>query len=845
MLDAFYEYISDQLSEKLSKRKVVVFYDPRAEFEPFFEGLKVIDSIQSGLSQVRLGGKEISLARYRGSFFALRSLVEPLTSDENPEPLIIYISGLARDHKMSPLMELEEAGITYEPQLRRLARQVLLNSGFADDQIDGLLDPKKTITYDDIVDFLKQARTEEPSVLRAVFRGSHGENLIMKWLSSDEYDVEITNRKVVDDLRSLLSARLGLQFEPGLDLPETRNRTFRFILVNELRLRYPGDAPEALEYIGQPPLKEQRDRILLIARNLRERYPDQYIEAANRVETEVKFPKLDPTIMNNADTFGFQERLLLTYVNDLIVQKRFSDAVTMVDKRIESFWVSRDASRGFQWKASNLMAELGERIEAARGELPVAVEKPEAWVDRYTEEDGWFEIDTSHRRLEYWVARMGEEPESYRALNVVRNEYEDLLRRMADGFFRAFHASNWSVPGVRHQTEIYSSLVEPKTGKVAYFLIDAMRYEMGVELARRLEQARDLVIEPVVAALPTVTPIGMAALMPGASSSFSVVARRDKLAAIIDETPLSNSNDRKRLLESRVPDSTDFTLSKLIDMSKSRLQTTINDASLVVVRSQEIDAIGEGDGGHLARQFMGMLVDGLIRAVKKLSAAGIEHFIITADHGHLFGSRKDDDMKISQPGGDTLELHRRCWIGYGGITPGGTKRVLGADLGYDTDLEFLFPTGLGVFKAGGDLSYHHGGASLQELIVPAISFRLESAGVEPEGTEDVRLDEIPDEITNRTFGIHVKVESTILPKDPLFVKATLMSGQSQVGEVGLVFGAELDPDTRVIQLERGSDVNLGLLLTRDDVSSIRIVIVDAATDALIVQSDDIPVRLGR
>ncbi len=61
--------------------------------------------------------------------------------------------------------------------------------------------------------------------------------------------------------------------------------------------------------------------------------------------------------------------------------------------------------------------------------------------------------------------------------------------------------------------------------------------------------------------------------------------------------------------------------------------------------------------------------------------------------------------------------------GRGGTTPPGTVRVSGAELGYDTDLDFVFPTGLGVFKAGGGLSYHHGGISLQEMVIPVLTFQ--------------------------------------------------------------------------------------------------------------------------
>ena len=57
---------------------------------------------------------------------------------------------------------------------------------------------------------------------------------------------------------------------------------------------------------------------------------------------------------------------------------------------------------------------------------------------------------------------------------------------------------------------------------------------------------------------------------------------------------------------------------------------------------------------------------------------------MSADHGHQFASRKEEDMRIEAPGGETVELHRRCWIGRGGATPPGTMRVSAAELGYDS-----------------------------------------------------------------------------------------------------------------------------------------------------------------
>jgi len=91
---------------------------------------------------------------------------------------------------------------------------------------------------------------------------------------------------------------------------------------------------------------------------------------------------------------------------------------------------------------------------------------------------------------------------------------------------------------------------------------------------------------------------------------------------------------------------------------------------------------------------MDTVIDNLARAIRKLAAAGIEHAVLTADHGHLFASDRDESMRTDDPRGDTIELHRRCWIGRGGATPPGCIRVAASALGYASDLEFVFPTGV-------------------------------------------------------------------------------------------------------------------------------------------------------
>jgi hypothetical protein len=171
-----------------------------------------------------------------------------------------------------------------------------------------------------------------------------------------------------------------------------------------------------------------------------------------------------------------------------------------------------------------------------------------AWLDAYVGKEGWYRLDQAQRRLEAWVANLDEEPEE-RPLGVVRRVYEDACCAMADGFTKALKNAGWTVAGVFHQTRVFSEVVTERPKPMAYFLVDAMRFEMGVELAERLPKSSEVAVRAAIGALPSITPIGMAALMPGASTSLSVVAQGEKLGGRIEESFLPDLSRPSRQVD--------------------------------------------------------------------------------------------------------------------------------------------------------------------------------------------------------------------------------------------------------------------------------------------------------
>jgi hypothetical protein len=290
----------------------------------------------------------------------------------------------------------------------------------------------------------------------------------------------------------------------------------------------------------------------------------------------------------------------------------------------------------------------------------------------------------------------------------------------------------------------------------------------------------------------------------------------------------------------------DLSLDEALSGNAKSLLRRIDNAKVIVIRSAEIDGAGENSSMLYARAIMERVVEDIARCLQRLAAAGIQDVVVAADHGHLFfAADREAAMRLDAPGGDTVDLHRRCWIGRGGATPPGSVRIQGAKLGYVTDLDIVVPASTSVFKAGGSLAYHHGGASLQELVIPVVTVKLKTRGPAAAEKNAVRVTHDFGTVTNRIFSLQIELGSGAkgLFDAQRVVRPIVLSGDRLVAKAGVAVGGTLE-DGR-LTLEPGTRATVGFILTDDTVASIRVQVLDAETDAILYTSPkDIPVRLG-
>jgi hypothetical protein len=476
-------------------------------------------------------------------------------------------------------------------------------------------------------------------------------------------------------------------------------------------------------------------------------------------------------------------------------------------------------------------------------------------VRAYTQfSEPWMMADRLHR---HWESRLvnidpgecGGEADFEKLVARVRHHYAGLMDDLSRAFVRKLEASGFDVPACQRQSHIFADRVAPALSdgrKTVYLMVDALRYEMGAELLDGLGQDFEVSLEPGIGCLPSITQVGMAALLPTAEQGLELFAAGGKLAVVVGGQPLKDRPGRMAYLAEKFP--TGLIVLKLAETLKlgAKRKKELADAKLIVVTSQEIDRLGEdGDDQSDARRWMDEMLERLRQAIRILARLGAERFVITADHGFLFADQLDPGMVMDAPRGTTADLHPRVWIGKGGQAADGYVRVTASQLELGGDLELAFPRGHACFKVkGGAGGYFHGGISLQEMIIPVAVLRSRAAKSTGTGGAMVTLEFPKSAITNRFFSVVATLkEEGLFSPDEVRVRAVVLAGKAEAGFCAMAAYC-YEEGTREIALKKNQPNALTIMLTGDSApDKVTVRLLDCHTQLELASLADVPVKL--
>ncbi len=426
--------------------------------------------------------------------------------------------------------------------------------------------------------------------------------------------------------------------------------------------------------------------------------------------------------------------------------------------------------------ASELLGELAT--------LNVGMQSFDDGLERYRRE--WFRIDQLYRQFVY-ATRTAEYPRPLEALReLVEKRYTNkYVYELGNAWQQQVDTvENWRSTTLRPQTAFYSRYVEPlvRDGdkKAVVIISDAMRYEVADELGSLIRQADrfDANLEAVLGVLPSYTQLGMAALLPHSTLKHSADAK----TVLADGQPTNTTALRSKILEGVGGSAIQAEDFKALNVDERRELYRAN--RVLYVYHNRIDATGDKPGTE--RQVFEAVEDTLrdiVDLVKKLASANATNIFVTADHGFLFQDEAlaDTFFLSTQPQGDEIKfVNRRFVLGNGLKVDNAFATFEAVQLGLDSDLEVQVPKSIHRLRlAGGGSRFVHGGATLQEIVVPVLAVnkkrksdtRLVNVEVWPEsdkittGQVVVRLfqtEQVNDKVQPRTLRAGLYVGETLI-----------------------------------------------------------------------------------
>jgi hypothetical protein len=730
------------------KHGIVVWIDPLHHFT------RLVDSLAATRAK---GSLPYAVHAFRGSHLALMLELEAVAKGAARPALVVHMPGFNEDTiRQTPLLELYEAGVRYRKGL----------DGVVADAAAGRVRPeeiasfkaREKATLEEADEWLEAQLAGDGGGLAAQLRLVGPEAVLSDLLSRGPLAARAAHHADAQAIAAYLASALaipaawparvlGLDADAPFPQPLHRAEDLAFAAASWcLCVEYVDDlarAPKSVHLADIRALPRAIGEVATkVATLLREQHDRFYARTADETEAliaeEIKAGAAAE--LGKVDTFRFEEARIFHAALDLLDQGQWETAAQWSTQRLEpktrtsSFWVQRDPTRTAAWQLVRQAARLGLALEKAGPTLPSRDGVPGA-VEAYATKGAG--VDQAHRHLEQLRAALLDPTlPDFETLRARLDGMRRLWRTWADAWTKSFGAlcksHGFVPPASLQQRTIFDEIVGPYTqelGTTAYFVVDALRFEMAEELHRALADtpASTVRLQPRLAELPTVTEVGMNVLAPVASNGKLTPALKDDhiLGFESGEFRVVDIETRRRAMMQRAHGRACpwLTLGEVEAEDLAKLRRVVEQTRLLVVHSREIDEAGESGAGPAV---FDQVIRRLRGAWQRLREAGVRRFVITSDHGFLL---VDERAGAVQPHGRRIDPKRRHVLTSVGADYAGEVRVPLADLGYlGTNAHVLFPETTAVFDTvrRGE-TFVHGGNSLQERVIPVLTLEHRAA----------------------------------------------------------------------------------------------------------------------
>ena len=342
---------------------------------------------------------------------------------------------------------------------------------------------------------------------------------------------------------------------------------------------------------------------------------------------------------------------------------------------------------------------------------------------------------------------------------------------------------SWSNDSTTSQKHFFNTHVKPivdKKQRLFVIISDAFRYECGAELTKRLQSENrfEASISHMVSSLPSYTQLGMASLLPHKELSF-----QDKTDLVLaDGMSTSGIQGRTKVLEANSGvRATAVKAEDFMKMNSSKEgREFVKQYDLIYIYHNRIDKTGD-DKTTEEKVFEAVEEEFLFlqEIIKRIgNSLNGNNIVVTSDHGFIYqhNELEESDFSESKHKGDIWKDNRRFVIGKNLTNDTATKAFKGTELDIKSDVDLLITKSINRLRIKGAGSrFIHGGASMQEIVIPLI--KITKTRQDTTTQVDIDIIKSTDRITTNLLAVS-------------FIQTNLLSDQVLSRNIRAVIRAE-------------------------------------------------------
>ena len=694
--------IEKRLSRMFEKYRIVLWYDRELELRDEFEELEI-----PGVNKLVIENNEFGL-KYR----VLREQLE--------DKFLLYHEGPEPEDTENWLLDLK-----------------LANGEFHTDQVSIWLDELElgsefTVVLQEHIEFFNAGQRRE--ALKKNLQGEITEkklklNMLGVCASSEPMIHEVLE-SLLEELSEEKDSKLNLIKRCGLDSFLWKEMAGLYGYSSEK----PGIRDFAIELfkscwamgVGETPHLYDEALIFLNRwKNNRKRYESfEKLSAEYSTLLAIEEDLAGREYLNLVDLDYFEaiDRKILSDLVSEINEETISagDGADIVRKRRQTYWYDK-------YRHSYEAADCASEFLGKMNNILLEVESASQGVRAYAET--WFRVDQLYRKFICHLNLSGHRTLMDDLYEKIENIYNNnFLLKINNNWQKVVDAMDkWSSSGIKNQREFFEHWAAPflEDGNKIYVVIsDAMRFEVGEELVRKIvrEDRFSAELEPALGMLPSYTQLGMGALLPNRELEISD-NRSGKV--LVNGMDSQGSVNRGRILQKELNQRSGVMLADdFLRMNNDDARGLIRDKDIIYFYHNRIDAAGDKTSEGKVFEAVEKTVEDLVLMVRKMTSANANNILITADHGFIYQDSEIDPSDYTEPverEEDVIIRDRRYIIGRDLKEHPSLRKFTAEELGLKGELEVQIPKSINrIRKKGSGSRYVHGGASLQEVLIPVI-----------------------------------------------------------------------------------------------------------------------------